>query len=548
MNPNLKIIGLAAALVAPAALPAAGTFDQVPLLEGAGIPVLSRAVARDLLQKDLLGSTDAGVVVGRIDIYDRFPWVEARYMLAVSDPAWGRILYGEADRSLDAFDGIGSAFGQLDDPRGLAVDEAGRLYVADAGNRRILVFQTRNEFDKYRLEPLYAIDGLARPYDVAWSDGGTPGDDGDDLLYVADTGGNRVVRFELLKEGARRTAEIGALGGGPGRFAGPVAIAAGRFDGANTGDIFVADAHGGRIVRLRDEEGRLEWISAWDADHEAISSLDTDHWGNVYAAVPALGEVWKMSPSLEKVAVWRGGTGEPRSFHVPLLTVHDHRDGRTFRAGHGGGILVEKWSDSGGIRMARFGVEVRKLALAGDGNGAEFLLTDRADVTVEIVDRASGAVLAELALGELPAGTARVELPVGRDELRKRGGDSTLRVIARSTYEGGGSGTGEIAFAGSDAAPPPAPGELAVHPNPFNPSTTVRFTVTGGRPLPGRLDLYDAAGRLVATVAEGPFEPGDHAVAWNGTNSRGREVASGIYLARLELAGESSTATMVLLR
>ncbi|MBE0566573.1 MAG: T9SS type A sorting domain-containing protein [Krumholzibacteria bacterium] len=83
-------------------------------------------------------------------------------------------------------------------------------------------------------------------------------------------------------------------------------------------------------------------------------------------------------------------------------------------------------------------------------------------------------------------------------------------------------------------------------PNPFNPSTTVRFELArAGR---AELAVFDLAGRRVATLVDAELGAGEHAARWDGRDTRGRGVASGVYLCRL-VAGEAvATRRMVLLR
>jgi len=94
--------------------------------------------------------------------------------------------------------------------------------------------------------------------------------------------------------------------------------------------------------------------------------------------------------------------------------------------------------------------------------------------------------------------------------------------------------------------PVPAPGrlQLRAQPNPFNPAVTLRFTVP--QLVDGELSVYDARGRLVSTLARGPFSAGDHAFQWYGRDDAGRMVASGSYLVRLR-AGDWSEARGVTL-
>ncbi len=84
-------------------------------------------------------------------------------------------------------------------------------------------------------------------------------------------------------------------------------------------------------------------------------------------------------------------------------------------------------------------------------------------------------------------------------------------------------------------------------PNPFNPVTTIRFTVPAGA---GRvaLDVYNVNGRLVRSLVDSELSPGPHNVVWDGRDGAGRELSSGIYFARLAAGGETSSMKMALLK
>lgn len=99
----------------------------------------------------------------------------------------------------------------------------------------------------------------------------------------------------------------------------------------------------------------------------------------------------------------------------------------------------------------------------------------------------------------------------------------------------------------ADAPPPAYEYRLfANRPNPFNPTTTLRFTLP--RAERATLVVYDIAGRRVATLADGVFGPGEFDATWNGTDASGRDVASGIYFARLAAGEFTAVRKMVLLR
>ena len=85
---------------------------------------------------------------------------------------------------------------------------------------------------------------------------------------------------------------------------------------------------------------------------------------------------------------------------------------------------------------------------------------------------------------------------------------------------------------------------LEVSPNPFNPRTEVRFTLAAAGPA--RIDVYDVAGRHVATLADGSFEAGAHRIVWDGRNDQGRTTASGVYLVVLRGGEERLTRKVTL--
>ncbi len=75
----------------------------------------------------------------------------------------------------------------------------------------------------------------------------------------------------------------------------------------------------------------------------------------------------------------------------------------------------------------------------------------------------------------------------------------------------------------------------APSPNPARGGTTLRFGLARGGAT--KLAIYDAAGRLVRTVHAGTLAAGEHAMRWDADGESGRDVAPGLYLARLETAG-----------
>src|SRR5690606_3312630 len=92
-----------------------------------------------------------------------------------------------------------------------------------------------------------------------------------------------------------------------------------------------------------------------------------------------------------------------------------------------------------------------------------------------------------------------------------------------------------------DAGVPYAFALEPAYPNPFNPATTLRFSLA--EPGEAVLEVYDATGRRVATLIDGPLARGWHQVRWDA-----RHVASGVYFCRLRQRGQSQVRMLVLLK
>ena len=89
---------------------------------------------------------------------------------------------------------------------------------------------------------------------------------------------------------------------------------------------------------------------------------------------------------------------------------------------------------------------------------------------------------------------------------------------------------------------------LGNFPNPFNPSTTIRFEVQGSRFV--KIEVYDIRGRLVRILLDGSkgFEAGRHSVVWDGRDDNGVQVGSGVYLYRMRAGGYEAVRRMVLMK
>jgi hypothetical protein len=101
-------------------------------------------------------------------------------------------------------------------------------------------------------------------------------------------------------------------------------------------------------------------------------------------------------------------------------------------------------------------------------------------------------------------------------------------------------------FVGAPELPGAALALAPNYPNPFNPTTRLEYRLPAAAPV--RLAVFDAAGRLVRVLVDGPRAAGTHALSWDGRAADGRELPSGLYLCELRAGGERQVRKLVLAR
>jgi hypothetical protein len=84
------------------------------------------------------------------------------------------------------------------------------------------------------------------------------------------------------------------------------------------------------------------------------------------------------------------------------------------------------------------------------------------------------------------------------------------------------------------------------YPNPFNPETTISYSVK----QPGRvkLEVYNIKGQLVRTLVDEEQATGHYKLLFNAKDDRGRSIASGVYMLRMEAPGYRKTSKMILMQ
>ncbi|MFZ5517155.1 MAG: M1 family aminopeptidase [Candidatus Zhuqueibacterota bacterium] len=84
------------------------------------------------------------------------------------------------------------------------------------------------------------------------------------------------------------------------------------------------------------------------------------------------------------------------------------------------------------------------------------------------------------------------------------------------------------------------------YPNPFNPTTQIHFQLS--QPVEVELSIFNLRGQKIATLAQGRMVAGHHALTWDGNDSAGNSVASGVYLYRLKTESFSCTRKLALVK
>ena len=97
-----------------------------------------------------------------------------------------------------------------------------------------------------------------------------------------------------------------------------------------------------------------------------------------------------------------------------------------------------------------------------------------------------------------------------------------------------------------DGVIPGSPLSLTAYPNPFNPQTTITFSLE--RDEWATVSVYELTGRRVALLADRTFDAGTHSLLWSGRDEAGRSMPSGTYLVRLETESAVRAQKLMLLR
>ena len=174
-------------------------------------------------------------------------------------------------------------------------------------------------------------------------------------------------------------------------------------------------------------------------------------------------------------------------------------------------------------------------------------------VMISIVDPTTNSIAVALTDN---AGSFEVALPAGSYDILADGSKKYGKVEAASSVELASSGSIAIRFGQGlldNSASLVKGGELPKafslgqnSPNPFNPSTTISYQVSD--PSHVEINVYDIRGAKVKSLVNAFTQTGSYKVNWDGSDSSGRNVSSGVYFYRMRAGDFEVIKKMVLLK
>lgn len=269
--------------------------------------------------------------------------------------AWGSFcnLTTEAHEGCVDPDGDGPlplGAGQFNEPWGIAVDAAGRVYVADTWNHRVQVLDSQGRFlgqwgQGILVDADVAAGGRAQtPFGYYGPRGIAV--DGQDRVYVTDTGNERVLVYQVVAVDGRVRGDYlyqwGTMGPEAGQFLEPVGIA---LDTA--GRVYVADTLNGRIqvfAPAGDKVGSVPaatWqVTGWEStSRENKPFIAASPGGQLYFTVPDRSYVAGTDAKGTVLTVWGGSGSDMAAFNMPIGVAVDAQ-GQVYVSDSGNGRVL----------------------------------------------------------------------------------------------------------------------------------------------------------------------------------------------------------------
>ncbi len=305
-GPATPVASAAEALAPPAAEgPAAASVEACP---GSGAGPCPYASAQIIGQRaeSVLRFPEAVALdtQGSVYVADQLGYVVQKFTAAGQfETEWGS---------------YGGGHGQFGPIGGLATDGAGNVYVVDSSHNRIEKFSSDGEFitawghtgselGQFRF---FSSKNPTQPPGGGIAVAG-------EYVYVADSGNNRIERFNLQ---GGEPLEWGSYGSGPGQFSYPRGVA------ANAAEVLVADDDNSRIEKFTPEgvyQGSAGTHGTGPGQFGFPYGVSLDAAGNVYVADDINHRIVKLNPELGYIGTWGSYGSDPAQLAFPRALAAD---------------------------------------------------------------------------------------------------------------------------------------------------------------------------------------------------------------------------------
>ena len=287
----------------------------------------------------------------------------------------------------------------------------------------------------------------------------------------------------------------------------------------------ISNEAGGAVAAWQDERGAS---GVWDIYAQRINANGSMAW-TVNGVSACLASANQTTPQLAPDGV--GGA---------VIAWKDDRNGNS--------DIYSQRVDAAGHTVVATLLQSYSAAASGTDAIVEWTLSGAAENIDFFVLRAHEPpdAFVEIAAGAMPGDPGSSLAGDGAafsftDKTCEPGETYRYRVDARE-----GAGRTTLFETGPVTIPAAAIALYQNEPNPFNPSTTIRYFV--GAECDVSLEVYDIAGRLVRRLESGRAGAGMRAVEWNGLDERGSRSSAGVYFYRLRAGKDTLSRKMILVR
>ncbi|MBF0592498.1 MAG: hypothetical protein HQL02_10470 [Nitrospirae bacterium] len=265
----------------------------------------------------------------------------------------------------------GSSNGQFDIPYGIAVDGSGNVYVTDIGNNRIQKFTADGKF-MYKWGSFGSADGQFNSLRGIAIDGSGNVYVADAITVIPNSGEQWNDRIQKFTSDGKFIAKWGSSGSGDGQFYGPDGIA---IDGS--GNVYVVDEDNNRVQKFTSDG---KFITKWgsqgfdDGQFSLPTGIAIDRSGNVYVTELNNGCIQKFTGDGKFITKWGSqGRNDGQFYEVSGIAldasdnvyIADTENGRIQKF-TSDGTFITKWGSQGSSNGQFFGPQ--GIAVDGSGN------------------------------------------------------------------------------------------------------------------------------------------------------------------------------------